>query len=129
MSWLSNIGPGINLANITCEFLRLLEINTGLIVGCMPILPGLFKHERGFKRLRTYATSLRSHLVRSEHAKDSASTSRLKSKPSRLTASRDGKSFRSTPKQSVELVDMPDVSYMPNIDYSPDITYKASAVH
>lgn len=40
----------------------LTEINIGLIVGCMPILPVLFQHEKGFKFVGKYFSSLRSQL-------------------------------------------------------------------
>lgn len=41
---------------------RILEINAGIIVGCMPNLPILFHHERGVKCLNRCLTSTRSKL-------------------------------------------------------------------
>ena len=77
---------------------RLLEIDIGLIVGCMPILPALFNHERGFKSWAPYFSSLHSRLHQTRQSSDHAER-----KDGRLTGTSYLDEIYGTPKGSFEL--------------------------
>lgn len=94
--------------------LSLVEIDIGLIVGCMPILPALVNHERGFKSLAPYFSSLRSQFHRSFHTKESSGHSR--SKEYRLTRPSYPEGFHGTPKESSEL------AYVESLAKEPSMT-------
>ena len=49
---------------IATNLFCLIEIDIGLIVGCMLILPVLFHNEKGFKFVGKYLSSPRSHVLR-----------------------------------------------------------------
>ncbi|ERF68929.1 hypothetical protein EPUS_09506 [Endocarpon pusillum Z07020] len=91
----------------------LTEINIGLIVGCMPVLPVLFQHEKGLKFVGKYFSSLRSdihslrNILRTKRSSDDEKESHLRAPPPELGLHHplkdSGSSFASTPKEDGKL--------------------------
>ena len=82
------ISPAVTKPDLFRNPNSLLEVNVGLIVGSMPILPALLRHDRGLKSLGRFFSTLRSPLssLRNVRTTKQAGSIGAKSKESHLMA-------------------------------------------
>lgn len=85
-----------NFQQLRSQRFRLYEIDIGLIVGCMPVLPLFVKHRPGLQRVLSYLRSLPSQLL--SHQPSHADISN----GDRLTISED-EAIRGKPRHFIEL--------------------------
>ena len=81
---------------------RLYEVNIGLIVGCMPILPLLFKHGPGFKKTVTYILAIPTRLLSNRGSYPESSRTEPDSKNTQLPSPFDDDSINRTPRHYIE---------------------------
>ena len=84
---------------------RLYEVNIGLIVGCMPILPLLSKHGPGFKNTVTYILAIPTRLLSNRGFYPESSRAEPDSKDTQLPSPFDDDSINRTPRHYIELKD------------------------